>query len=161
MVLGNTRTETVSHTHEQDQEDLELPLFDLSRIAVATDNFSINNKLGEGGYGPVYKVSFKYANSRFYKINKDSASAIKKLIVIVIQGTLDGGRQIAVKRLSSSSGQGLNEFKNEVMLIAKLKHRNLVKLIGCCIQEEEKLLIYEYMPNRSLDYFIFGQDPLC
>ncbi|KAJ7948538.1 receptor kinase 1 [Quillaja saponaria] len=87
----------------------------------------MDNKLGEGGFGPVYK------------------------------GKLGDGQEIAVKRLSRSSGQGLNEFKNEVILIAKLQHRNLVKLLRCCIQDEEKLLVYEYMPNKSLDSFIFDQ----
>ncbi|XP_043810805.1 G-type lectin S-receptor-like serine/threonine-protein kinase At4g27290 isoform X2 [Manihot esculenta] len=108
-------------------EDLELPIVDLMTIMKATDNFSSENKLGEGGFGPVYK------------------------------GTLLDGQEIAVKRLSMISGQGLEEFKNEVLLIAKLQHRNLVKLLGCCIDGDERMLIYEYMPNKSLDFFIFDQ----
>ncbi|GLT46504.1 hypothetical protein SLA2020_202510 [Shorea laevis] len=112
---------------ERQIEDMELPLFEVALISNATNNFSSNNKLGEGGFGPVYK------------------------------GTLPDGKEIAVKRLSRSSGQGLVEFKNEVALIAKLQHRNLVKLLGCCIQGEEKMLIYEYMPNKSLDCFIFDR----
>ncbi|CAL5390587.1 unnamed protein product [Camellia sinensis] len=115
------------YTDKTQKEDLELPLFDLTVIADSTNNFSINNKLGEGGFGPVYK------------------------------GILEGGQEIAVKRLSKNSSQGLDEFKNEVICIAKLQHRNLVKLLGCCIQGEEMMLIYEYMPNKSLDYFIFDQ----
>ncbi|RZC09203.1 G-type lectin S-receptor-like serine/threonine-protein kinase At4g27290 isoform X2 [Glycine soja] len=114
--------------NESQQEDFELPLFDLVSIAQATDHFSDHNKLGEGGFGPVYK------------------------------GTLPDGLEVAVKRLSQTSGQGLKEFKNEVMLCAKLQHRNLVKVLGCCIQENEKLLIYEYMANKSLDVFLFDSD---
>ncbi|CAI0439128.1 unnamed protein product [Linum tenue] len=109
-----------------EKDDLELPLFDIAAISVATNNFSLSNVVGEGGFGPVYK------------------------------GVLKDGQEIAVKRLSKESKQGLGEFKNEAKHIAKLQHRNLVKLLGCCIQEEEMILVYELMPNKSLDYFIFN-----
>ncbi|PNX94604.1 G-type lectin S-receptor-like serine/threonine-protein kinase [Trifolium pratense] len=105
----------------EDQDDLDLPLLAYSTLVTATNNFSIKNKIGEGGFGPVYK------------------------------GRLVCGQEIAVKRLSSDSGQGITEFKNEVKLIAKLQHRNLVKLLGCCIEEEERMLVYEYMNNCSLN----------
>ncbi|CAL5405741.1 unnamed protein product [Camellia sinensis] len=116
-----------SYTNQIEKEDLELPLFDFATIANSTNQFSIDNKLGEGGFGPVFK------------------------------GRLEDGQEIAVKRLSKYSRQGVDEFKTEVSCIAKLQHRNLVKLLGCCIQEEEKMLIYEFMPNKSLDFFIFDE----
>uniref|UniRef100_A0A803QK34 Receptor-like serine/threonine-protein kinase n=1 Tax=Cannabis sativa TaxID=3483 RepID=A0A803QK34_CANSA len=115
---------------EDEKRDIHIPFVTLESILVATDNFSEANKLGEGGFGPVYK------------------------------GLFPGEEEIAIKRLSSGSTQGLEEFKNEVLLIAKLQHRNLVKLVGYCVEGDEKLLLYEYMPNKSLDTFIFD-DKLC
>ncbi|KAL9450603.1 hypothetical protein AB3S75_012350 [Citrus x aurantiifolia] len=113
------RRETQGDSHQ------EFPIFPLGLALEATQYFSDENKLGEGGFGPVYK------------------------------GILEDRKEVAVKRLSRSSGQGLQEFKNEVTLIAKLQHKNLVRLLGCCLDGNELLLIYEYMPNKSLDVFLF------
>ncbi|CAM8996324.1 unnamed protein product [Rhodiola kirilowii] len=103
-------------------------LFDFETIKSATNNFSDDNKLGQGGFGSVYK------------------------------GKLADGVEIAVKRLANGSGQGDIEFKNEVVLLAELQHKNLVRLLGFCLEGSERLLIYEFIPNASLDHFLF--DPV-
>lgn len=73
------------------------------------------------------------------------------------QGKLPDGKEIAVKRLSKTSTQGEEEFKNELTLTGKLQHVNVVTVLGFCNEREEKMLIYEYMPNKSLDFYIYGQ----
>ncbi|KAK1422621.1 hypothetical protein QVD17_17907 [Tagetes erecta] len=99
--------------------------YGLKTIEVATNYFSEKNKIGRGGFGLVYK------------------------------GVLANGQEVAVKRLSETSSQGVEEFVNEAVLVAKLQHRNLVRLLGFCHDSKEKILIYEYVPNKSLDYFLF------
>ncbi|XP_042457947.1 receptor-like serine/threonine-protein kinase SD1-7 [Zingiber officinale] len=104
-----------------------LPSYDLHTIKIATNDFSKENKLGEGGFGAVYK------------------------------GQLDDGQEIAVKKLSRYSAQGPNEFLNELSVIAKLQHTNLVRLLGYCIEGDERIMILEYMENKSLDAFIYDK----
>ncbi|KAH9302268.1 hypothetical protein KI387_013851, partial [Taxus chinensis] len=99
--------------------------FSLEALAEATEDFHEKNKLGEGGFGLVYK------------------------------GMTRDGKEIAVKKLSERSAQGKREFMNEVKLVANVQHRNLVKLLGCCVGGQERLLVYEYLPNKSLDTFLF------
>ncbi|CAM8915256.1 unnamed protein product [Rhodiola kirilowii] len=108
-----------------DEIGAETLQLDFGIVRAATNNFSIDNKLGQGGFGSVYK------------------------------GKLADGQEIAVKRLATGSGQGDLEFKNEVVLVAKLQHRNLVRLLGFCLQGQERLLIYEFVANASLDQILF------
>ncbi|XP_039170742.1 probable LRR receptor-like serine/threonine-protein kinase At1g53430 [Eucalyptus grandis] len=108
--------------------DLQTGRFTLRQIKAATGNFASVNKIGEGGFGPVYK------------------------------GILSDGTIIAVKQLSSKSKQGNREFLNEIGMISALQHPNLVKLYGCCIEGNQLLLVYEYLENNSLAHAIFGQD---
>ncbi|KAL6177856.1 hypothetical protein ACLB2K_049377 [Fragaria x ananassa] len=101
--------------------------FELQALQIATGFFSDVNKLGHGGFGPVYK------------------------------GLMPNGVEVAVKKLSLDSRQGVREFTNEIKLLLRVQHKNLVMLLGCCVQGPEKMLVYEYLPNKSLDFFIFDQ----
>ncbi|WCJ21940.1 Cysteine-rich receptor-like protein kinase 10 [Euphorbia peplus] len=112
---------------QDDSEAFDL-FFDLRALQIATNFFSELNRLGHGGFGPVYK------------------------------GLLPSGQEVAVKKLSLSSRQGLREFTNEVKLLLRIQHKNLVTLLGCCVEGPEKMLVYEYLPNKSLDYFLFDKN---
>ncbi|PKA52384.1 Cysteine-rich receptor-like protein kinase 26 [Apostasia shenzhenica] len=124
------KTESKIGAHEEEIRTVESLHIPLSILKAATYNFSDENKLGEGRFGPVYK------------------------------GVLTDGRQIVVKRLSNTSCRGLDELRNEAALVAQLQHKNLVKLHGCCMQENEKLLVYEYLSNASLEKHLFGKSPM-
>uniref|UniRef100_J3MLQ8 Uncharacterized protein n=1 Tax=Oryza brachyantha TaxID=4533 RepID=J3MLQ8_ORYBR len=108
-----------------DIQSIDSLLLDLSTLRAATDDFAEAKMIGKGGFGMVYK------------------------------GVLPQGQEIAVKRLCRSSRQGIEELKSELVLVAKLYHKNLVRLIGVCLEEQEKILVYEYMPNKSLDIILF------
>ncbi|KAM7483740.1 hypothetical protein LguiB_008323 [Lonicera macranthoides] len=123
--LSSSEYSNINNHNNDENMGMDVHLFSYESIAIATNNFSSTNKLGEGGFGPVYK------------------------------GRLLDGQEVAIKRLSRSSGQGVVEFKNEILLIAKLQHTNLVRLLGSSIKGVEKILVYEYMPNKSLDFFLF------
>ncbi|KAK4781615.1 hypothetical protein SAY86_015717 [Trapa natans] len=107
--------------------DLLTGRFTLRQIKAATGNFSVENKIGEGGFGSVYK------------------------------GLLSDGTVIAVKQLSSRSKQGNREFLNEIGMISALHHPNLVKLYGCCTEGKQLLLVYEYLENNCLARALYGK----
>ncbi|XP_019190173.1 PREDICTED: probable leucine-rich repeat receptor-like serine/threonine-protein kinase At3g14840 [Ipomoea nil] len=115
-------------TSQEQGLDLRIGLFTYTQIKDATNNFDAANKIGEGGFGPVYK------------------------------GSLLDGTVIAVKQLSSKSRQGNREFLNEISMISCLQHPNLVKLYGCCVERKQLLLVYEYLENNSLARALFGPE---
>ncbi|KAG7963667.1 hypothetical protein I3843_09G129900 [Carya illinoinensis] len=108
--------------------DLQTGFFTYRQIKAATNNFDVANKIGEGGFGSVYK------------------------------GVLLDYTIIAVKKLSSRSNQGNREFVNEIGMISALKHPNLVRLYGCCVEGSQLFLVYEYMENNSLARALFGPE---
>ena len=128
------------------------------QVATTTNNFHVANMLGRGGFGPVYWVMLDLLSSLVPLQIKPvcTHSFLCFFFFFLGKGKLHDGQEIAVKRLSRTSGRGLEEFMNEVALISKLQHRNLARLLGYCIEGEEKMLIYEYIPNKILDAIVFG-----
>jgi serine/threonine protein kinase len=159
VMLGGSSEEL----HEENAtHDFELPFLKFQDILVATDNFSNSYMIGQGGFGKVYKVTiYTMTFSAFFPsliLESKQLHYIPQsyFSLIITKGKLEDGQEVAIKRLSRDSDQGIQEFRNEVILIAKLQHRNLVRLLGCCVEGDEKLLIYEYLPNKSLDAIIFS-----
>eukprot|EP00252_Welwitschia_mirabilis_P021334 TRINITY_DN5455_c1_g2_i2.p1 TRINITY_DN5455_c1_g2~~TRINITY_DN5455_c1_g2_i2.p1 ORF type:complete len:677 (+),score=37.45 TRINITY_DN5455_c1_g2_i2:95-2125(+) len=134
FLLSKRRRANSRNSPFQDEENNDLAkddhilFFSMKVLINATDNFHEDLKIGEGGFGVVYK------------------------------GTLADGQEIAVKKLSVRSLRGKQEFINEIKLVAKVQHRNLISLLGCCTEGSNRILVFEYVPNKSLDKILFGQD---
>ncbi|EEC82218.1 hypothetical protein OsI_26364 [Oryza sativa Indica Group] len=95
-------------------------------------------------------ASLQVATDNFHESKKIGEGGFGEVYMGILSG-----QEVAVKRMTKGSNQGLEELKNELVLVAKLHHRNLVRLVGFCLEEGERLLVYEYMPNKSLDTFLF------
>uniref|UniRef100_A0A0E0I1Q2 Uncharacterized protein n=1 Tax=Oryza nivara TaxID=4536 RepID=A0A0E0I1Q2_ORYNI len=128
VITKAKQTNANYYAEADDVDSVDSMLMDISTLRAATGDFAESNKLGEGGFGAVYK------------------------------GVLPDGNEIAVKRLSKSSTQGVQELKNELALVAKLRHKNLVSFVGVCLEQHERLLVYEFVPNRSLDLILFDTE---
>ena len=125
-------------------------------LNAATKNFSEENKLGEGGFGDVYKVLLsEFENSTV--INYKFVEFDGLLMISGMKGVLKNGKIVAIKKLAvMHSRRAKLDFESEVKLISNVHHRNLIRLLGCCSKGLELLLVYEYMANSSLDKFLFG-----
>jgi serine/threonine protein kinase len=106
--------------------DMNITKFTYKELSRVTENFSPSNKIGEGGFGSVYK------------------------------GKLRNGKLVAVKVLSLESRQGAKEFLNELMAISNVSHENLVKLYGYCVEGNQRILVYNYLENNSLAQTLLG-----
>ncbi|KAJ4909594.1 putative LRR receptor-like serine/threonine-protein kinase [Raphanus sativus] len=129
VVIFIRRKRRKPYTDDEELLGMEIKpyTFTYSELKSATQDFNLSNKLGEGGFGPVYK------------------------------GNLKDGREVAVKLLSVGSRQGKGQFVAEIVTISTVLHRNLVTLYGCCFEGDHRLLVYEYLPNGSLDQALFGE----
>uniref|UniRef100_A0A0D9WT79 Protein kinase domain-containing protein n=1 Tax=Leersia perrieri TaxID=77586 RepID=A0A0D9WT79_9ORYZ len=124
------RSSTVQRQSDASNEDFSgaenITRYSYKELAKATQNFDQSNKIGEGGFGPVYK------------------------------GTLKDGTDVAVKLLSIRSRQGVKEFLNELIAISDISHDNLVKLHGCCVEGGHRILVYNYLENNDLQHTLLG-----